>query len=200
MVRELEPATLPLQDFLHSARPSLIELRPPPKATWLPFKKAPTPGPRPGGRLRPSPSAPTPRGSAPRPRRGGLPATCPLPIPHTKRDRGAARADTGPAPRRPPAARPPGPSRLPSMHFQAPAISELQPRGQSGRKKQEVWDCPSRGPGVPNSRPCTRRYLALPRPQPLADFPGVRFGAGLSSKNPDVFVGHSGTFPGFPSL
>lgn len=199
-----EPATLSLQDFLHAARRGRIELRPPRKATWLPFKKAPTPGPRPGAASAPPPPPP-PREAPPRALGvGGLPATCPLPVPHTKRDRWGPRprAPT-PAPRhgdRPQLACP-GRLRLPSMHFQAPAISELQPRGQSGRKKQEVWDCPSRGAGSPKQAgPALGATSPFPAPNRWRTSLGSVSGAGLSSKNPDVFVGHSGTFPGFPSL
>lgn len=146
----------------------------------FPFKRDPLPAPAPEPPP-PLPLHPHPARLRPGPSAWGPP--CHLPCPShvqsvTAGDRGPARSPTT-APRH--GDRPqlscPGRLRLPSMHFQAPAISELQPRGQSGRKKQEVWDSPSRGAGaVLNSRPCTRRYLALPRPQPLADFPGVRFG------------------------
>lgn len=55
------------------------------------------------------------------------------------------------------------------------AISELQPRGQSDRKKQEVWDSPSRGAGSPK-RQGSALGAASPSRPPQADFPGVHFG------------------------
>lgn len=68
--------------------------------------------------LRPS------EGSASSPQLRGLPATCPLPIPHAKRDRGGRRPRAPiPAPHRGDRQQLlyPGLLRLPGMHFQAPS-------------------------------------------------------------------------------
>ena len=79
------------------------------------------------------------------------------------------------------------------------AISELQPWGHSSRKKQEVWDGPSRRAGSPKRQ---AQHSALPRPSPAPSLwqtsLGSVSGAGLSSKNPDVFVGHSRHTPRVP--
>lgn len=180
-----ELAPLPLQDFLHSAPRGRLELRPPTEATRLPLKMqklpAHTAAPRAASSLFPL----RPRageGSAPSPRRGGLPATCPLPIPHAKRDRRGRKPSA--RPHRPCAAAATASSSptlsvcaYPACTSRPRAISELQPRGQSGRKKQEVWDGPSRGAGSPKLQALNSALpLPFPRPLPLAHFPGVRFG------------------------
>ena len=169
----------------------------------------PTPPPPPPGRLLPVPLRPRPgSGSSQSPGRGGLPATCPLPSPHAKRDRRGRQA--GERPHRPCAAATatatasssPTPSvcAYPACTSRPRAISELQPRGQSGRKKQEVWDGPSRGAGSPKRQALC---LALPLPSPASSlWPtslGSVSGAGLNSKNPDVFGGHSRRTPRVPS-
>lgn len=171
-------AALLLQDFLRSAPRGLLELRPPTKATRLPLKmqKLPAHTPAPGAASSPFALRPRPGGgSAPGPRRGGLPATCPLPIPHAKRDRRGRKPSA--RPHRPCAAAAVSSSPTPSVcaypacTSRPRAISELQPRGQSGRKKQEVWDGPSRGAGSPKRQAQTPRCLSLPPPPPSGALP-----------------------------
>lgn len=134
------------------------------------MQKLPAHTPAPRAAPSPFPLRPRPgEGSAPGPRRGGLPATCPLPIPHAKRDRRGRKPSA--RPHRPGAAATascsPTPSvcAYPACTSRPRAISELQPRGQSGRKKQEVWDGPSPGAGSPK-RQALNSALPFPSPAP----------------------------------
>lgn len=115
---------LSLQDFLHSASGGLLKLQPLTKATRLPFNSTSS-WPQPIGPPLPLPLCLRPsEGSASSPQLRGLPATCPLPIPHAKRDRGGRRPRAPiPAPHRGDRQQLlyPGLLRLPGMHFQAPS-------------------------------------------------------------------------------
>lgn len=169
------------------------------------MQKLPAHTPAPRAASSPFPLRPRPgEDSAPSPRRGGLPATCPLPIPHAKRDRRGRKPSA--RPHRPCAAATascsPTPSvcAYPACTSRPRAISELQPRGQGGRKKQEVWDVLVVGPGVLKGRPLTPSCLPLPPPPLSGALPWGPFrGLALTPKIQMCLGVIQGTLPGFPS-
>lgn len=140
-----------------------------------------TPAPRAASSLFPRRPRPG-EGSAPSPRRGGLPATCPLPIPHAKRDRRGRKPSARPhwpcaAAATANSSRLLRPSALTQHALPGPELSRsCSPGVRAAGRNRKFGTVLVVGPGVLNGRPLTPRSLSLPPPLPLAHFPGVRFG------------------------
>lgn len=180
------------------ARRGRLELRPVKKATLLPFKKqklpvhAHTHAPR---------ATPTPLRLLPQSSVWGPPSHLPDARPKSwPREKEAELAPTPAGRRLLLAARLLQPSALTQHALPGPELSRSRsPWGQSGLKKQEVWDGLSPGARSPKWQAfySVAACLPYPTPPPLPALSlwraslGSVSGAGLNSKNPDVLGGHS---------